>query len=186
MRNNFPLMPPLPDQPENPPGGDRDLVAELRPAQEKLAQLTKQLQQMSEGPGFVDRIRALRHGGMEKALEKMRDQIATVQQAMFEKVATPAVEAPAAHDPVQALQGQVERLQRQLGLDDQLKQNGLPGILTQSQRGGVQDVIRASQRQMEGLLQRQEGAGRLTASVREALGPAADVKPAHSTGIRHR
>lgn len=174
-------MPPPSDAADRPQDGltggadqaTRDLVATLRPDQEKLATLTKQLQQMESGPGLMDKLKAMRHGGMENAMESMRDQIAEVQKSMADKISPPGnPQGNGAADPVKQMQDQTEKLQRQMAIDKELKANGLPGLLTDSQRDDTQKQIEKNKKAIDSLSEdKAEKQGtEHKASVRESLG----------------
>jgi hypothetical protein len=172
---------------EQPTAGDvHDLISALKPDQERLAELSKQLQQMENGTGFMDKLRAFRHGGVEKAMEKLRDQIADVQQEMFDKVAHDQVSASQglsmgdASDP-QALKNQMARFQDQLAVDDHFKQAGMPGILHPGQRQDLEKFVQDQGKKLQALEQQSQGpqheqAGQKV-SVRESLSHGKSLKP---------
>lgn len=170
--------------------GTRDLIEALKPDQEKLASLTKQLHQM-ENPSLMDKLKAVRHGGMENALENMRDQIAEVQKSMADKLSPGGSPQPGGPmDPIKAMQSQVEKLQQQLTIDQELKKNGLPGLLTDGQSEDAQKLIQKNLKQIDALSQEKQEAEKLghgegtghKASVRESMSRGAGSQQ-HGHGV---
>lgn len=169
-------MPPTAPADQPTAGNVHDLISALKPDQERLAQLSKQLQQMENKPGFMDKLKAFRHGGMENAMEKLRDQIAGVQQEMFNKVSqdpSPAsrdLDGAQANDP-DAPQNEMTKLQDQLAIDDHFKQAGMPGLLDEKQRRDVERLVQENTRKLETVDRRQQGQD----GPKDELGPNARV-----------
>ncbi|HYF35104.1 MAG TPA: hypothetical protein VD994_07450 [Prosthecobacter sp.] len=185
-------MPPAASADPQTAGDVHDLISAIQPDQERLAGLSKQLQQMEKGPGLMDKLKAFRHGGVENAMEKLRDQIADVQQEMFEKLThgqqsdSHAADGLEAHG-AEALQSEATRYQDQLTVDDHFKQAGMPGVLNEAQRHQVEKLLRENAKKLSALNGEQEQGGpeegvdiEKKVSVRQALGtgPKAQTGPA--------
>ncbi len=126
-------------------GENHDLISALKPDQQKLKQLTDDLQRMQTAPSVMDRVKAFGQGGMDNAQEKLRNEIAEVQKTMFDKISQQTLGNSAAGvalpEKLQQLKEQTDKLQRQLTLDNQLKKDGLPGLFSDDQRSGVEQVV---------------------------------------------